>query len=217
MPAMTIKSSEALHTQDELTATLGNYDNNHLVQYLTRRLGHAAVQQLLEQYRVGTHHHWQGSTVFWYISKAQDICSGKVMLYDSETGRRVKQPFPHITWMHSLLDKEASGRRACFFGEHLLGNTVLPVSIVESEKTALIAAHYLPGSIWIASGGIGSLNAAHCRKVLRGRKVTLFPDAGGYHKWQAVAEQLPNCNISPMVEQYSTSPGHDLADLLLCA
>lgn len=201
----------------QLTTTLKDYDDNHLVRFLIGRLGVEAVQSLLQQYRVGTHHHWRGSTVFWYIDAQQRIHSGKVMLYNSVDGKRVKQPFNHVTWMHSLLKKEGYTRKPCLFGEHLLHNTVLPVSIVESEKTALIAAHYLPQSIWLATGGISSMNIAHAKEVLRGRKVTLFPDEGGYDKWQALAAQLPNCNISPMLNYYSHRPGNDLADLLLCA
>lgn len=213
-----LTTKETLMTYDlQLMTSLKDYDHNHLVQFLIGRLGVEAVQGLLQQYRVGTHHHWQGSTVFWYIDAQQRIHSGKVMLYNSVTGKRVKEPFNHVTWMHSLLKMEGYQRKPCLFGEHLLHNTVLPVSIVESEKTALIAAHYLPQSIWLATGGISSMNIAHAKQVLRGRKITLFPDEGGYNKWQALAVQLPNCNISPMLNYYSHRPGADLADLLLCA
>lgn len=198
-------------------ATLTDYGANHLVQFLTQRLGVNAVQHLLEQYRIGTHHHWRGSTVFWYVDAQQQVCSGKVMLYNPADGRRVKQPFNHITWMHSLLKMEGFSRRACLFGEHLLRNTVLPVSIVESEKTALIAAHYLPQSIWLATGGLSALNVAHCKQVLKGRKVTLFPDEGAYEKWYQLSVHLPNCNISRLADNYGFRPGNDLGDLLLSA
>lgn len=199
-----------------LTTTLTDYEHNHLVQYLIGRLGHDAVQGLLEKYRIGTHHHWQGSTVFWYADVQQRICAGKVMLYNPHTGKRVKEPFPHVTWMHTLLGIEGFERKACFFGEHLLQNNNLPVCIVESEKTALIAAHHLPQSIWLATGGIGSLNVAHCKQVLHNRKITLFPDTGGYDKWQSVAAQLPRCNISRLLDYYHSFDSDDLADLL-CA
>lgn len=203
------------HTREQVSATLTDYNENCLVQFLTGQLGPAATEQLITQYRIGTHHHWRGSTVYWYINKAQQPCSGKVMQYNPTTGKRVKEPYNHVTWMHSLLDMEGFVRQPCFFGEHLLVNTVLPVSIVESEKTALVAAHYLPGSIWLATGGLSSLNIEHCRRVLRGRKLTLFPDAGAYDKWQPIAAQLPNCNISRMIEYYHSLPGDDLADMLV--
>jgi hypothetical protein len=53
--------------------------------------------------------------------------------------------------------------------------------------------------------------------VLRGRKLTLFPDAGAYDKWQPIAANLPNCNISRMIEYYHALPGDDLADMLVRA
>jgi hypothetical protein len=205
----------APHNDEHVSATFTDYDSNHLIEYLTRQLGSEAVEKLITQYRIGTHHHWRGSTVYWYISKAQQVCSGKVMQYNPATGKRVKEPFNHVTWMHSLLGMEGFVRQPCFFGEHLLSNTTLPVSIVESEKTALVATHYLPGSIWLATGGLSSLNLDHCRRVLRGRKLTLFPDAGAYDKWQPIAAQLPNCNISRMIEYYHALPGDDLADMLV--
>jgi len=209
--------SNIQHQISDISPTLGNYAENNLVAYLSNTLGPAATEQLITQYRIGTHHHWRGSTVYWYINKAQQPCSGKVMLYNPQTGKRVKEPFNHVTWMHSLLGMEGFVRQPCFFGEHLLTNTTLPVSIVESEKTALVAAHYLPGSIWLATGGLSSLNIDHCRRVLRGRKLTLFPDAGAYDKWLPIAAQLPNCNISRMIEYYHALPGDDLADMLVRA
>lgn len=208
-------ASNIQHQLSDISPTLGNYAENHLIAYLEAKLGPAATEQLIARYRIGTHHHWRDSTVYWYISKAQQPCSGKVMLYNPHTGKRVKEPFNHVTWMHSLLGIEGFVRQPCFFGEHLLANTTLPVSIVESEKTALVAAHHLPGSIWLATGGLSSLNIDHCRRVLKGRKLTLFPDAGAYDKWQPIAAQLPNCNISRMIEYYHALPGDDLADMLV--
>lgn len=202
------------HTTAELLATLHQYERNNLVQYLCNRLGVAATMQLLQRYRVGTHQHWQGSTVFWYVNRRHQVCSGKVMQYHQHTGRRIKQPYTRITWMHRLLDKQHFVKRPCLFGEHLLTNTTLPVCLVESEKTALIAAHHMPDSIWLATGGISSINAMYCREVLAHRRLTLLPDAGGYTKWQAIAQQLPHCTISPLVEYYHHTPNDDIADLL---
>ncbi|MBW7913687.1 MAG: hypothetical protein H3C54_08345 [Taibaiella sp.] len=58
----------APHNDEQLSATFTDYHNNHLIQYLTNTLGHAATEQLITQYRIGTHHHWRGSTVYWYGS-----------------------------------------------------------------------------------------------------------------------------------------------------
>ncbi len=76
------------------------------------------------------------------------------MLYNSETGKRIKEPYNHVTWVHSVLHKGDYNLKQCFFGEHLLSeDKSRPVALVESEKTALVASYYLPQFLWIASGG----------------------------------------------------------------
>ena len=67
------------------------------------------------------------------------------MLYNPDTGKRIKEPYNHITWVHTLLHKSGFNMKQCFFGEHLLAaDKTCPVALVESEKTALIASYYLP-------------------------------------------------------------------------
>lgn len=74
----------------------------------------------------------------------------------------------------------------CFFGEHLL--PVYPdskVMIVESEKSAIIASHYYPQYLWLASGGCcGCLNQT-ASQVLKGREVWLVPDLDAEDRWRA--------------------------------
>ena len=67
------------------------------------------------------------------------------MLYDPETGHRIKEPRSYVTWVHTDLHYEEYNLKQCFFGEHLL--SAYPnksVAIVESEKSALIATHFMP-------------------------------------------------------------------------
>lgn len=76
------------------------------------------------------------------------------MLYYPETGKRVKEPYNHISWVHSLIPHKDFNLCQCFFGEHLINkDKTKPIALVESEKTALIASYYLPQFLWIASGG----------------------------------------------------------------
>jgi len=231
------------------SASLKHYHHNHLITYLTGTLGTDATQKLIGKYHIGTAKHWPGATVFWQMDIMHQVRAGKVMLYDPITGKRVKQPYNHITWVHKLLNlrskellpvarcqlpvlqHEHTTRSTqhttdyqlnqCFFGEHLLTGNDLPVGIVESEKTALIADVLLPGPVWLASGGIGNLNAEHCT-VLKGRHVTLYPDVNAYNTWQSVAENLMYMvpiRVSNMLESKATdemrSQGLDIADCLL--
>lgn len=67
------------------------------------------------------------------------------MLYDATTGKRVKHPQPHVCWVHTEMKLKDYNLRQCFFGEHLL--PLYPdrkVFVVESEKTAVIASHFIP-------------------------------------------------------------------------
>jgi len=66
--------------QDVLDDSLRDYDNNHFVQFLRRRIGHEEAKQLVERYKIGTNHYWDSSTVFWQVDVQGRIRTGKVML-----------------------------------------------------------------------------------------------------------------------------------------
>ena len=143
------------------------------------------------------------------------------MLYSPTTGKRVKEPFNHITWVHKALKQPEFELRQCLFGEHLLQDITKPVAIVESEKTAVIASVYLPQFIWLAVGSLTNLNAEKCN-ILKGRTVTLFPDLNGFEKWSSKAKELSHIatfNVSDLLERKATEAereqGFDLADYLI--
>lgn len=196
------------------SSTMAGYEHNHLVQFLAGRLGASVVAALVQRYGVGTHKYWPGSTVFWQRDIGGRIRGGKVMLYDAHSGRRVKQPYNHISWVRRIMQQDNYTLVQCLFGEHLLKGNTLPVAIVESEKTALIAAALMPQYLWLASGSVGNLSPARC-KVLHGHKVILYPDAGVYDRWAAVAAGIPGCRVSRLLETGTFSTGYDIADWLL--
>lgn len=144
------------------------------------------------------------------------------MLYYSDSGKRVKQPFNHISWVHSVMKIPDFELKQCFFGEHLLTREPLqPVGIVESEKTAIIASGYLPEMIWLAAGNKEGLSLDKC-KVLAGRKVALFPDLNAFELWSKkamVLSSLAMVKVSDLLESKATPEekqrGLDLADYLV--
>ncbi|QEM02377.1 hypothetical protein DIU31_002140 [Mucilaginibacter rubeus] len=215
-----------------VSATLYNYQDNNFVQYLIKRLGRDITQAAIKRYHIGTHNHWPGACVFWQYDTEGDVRTGKIMLYNKETGKRVKVPFNHITWAHTLAIKEAATAgddttfilQQCLFGEHLLSaNPAMPVAIVESEKTAIIASALIPDFIWLASGSLQGLNPAKCG-VLKGRRVMLFPDVNAYDKWKLKARELhtalPNTafSVSAVLEDIATDEdrqnGIDIGDVV---
>jgi hypothetical protein len=192
------------HLVDDTTK---EYERNNFVQFLTRCFDERTAMRLAGLYKIGTSKHWPGATIFWQIDADDRIRTGKVMLYNRTDGHRVKQPFNHVTWSHTLLSpksKVASPKsgidsglqtqdfrlKQCFFGEHLLKtDPYKTVAIAESEKTAIICTNFYPKYIWLAAGSMEGLSREKC-KVLKDRRVILFPDVNGYGKWRMKAREM---------------------------
>ena len=207
--------------KDVFTASLKHYHDNHLVQYLLHLLGAKVAGQLADRYHIGTSKHWPGATVFWQVDAQGHVRTGKVMLYNPATGKRVREPYNHISWAHTVLQLPDYNLRQCLFGEHLLPHTSKPIAITESEKTALIGSAYMPQYTWLAAGSLSSLTPARCN-VLKGRRVILFPDLNAHEKWTAKARELShvaNILVSDALELAATdeerAKGWDVGDYLV--
>jgi DNA-directed RNA polymerase subunit RPC12/RpoP len=217
------------------------YPRNNFFLFLTAIFGESVARDLFYRYCIGTSALWKGATTFPQIDQAENLRQIKIMLYDRHTGKRVKE---HATICGAFLHNEGLNWKSdnglnlkqTFFGCHLLAEYPnKPVCLCESEKTAIIASVYLPGFIWLATGG-----ASGCKwteyatyKVLKGRSVTLFPDHGYFNKktgrtcfqeWQdrakRISEALPGTKIrvSDILEKRLASKerqDQDLADLLI--
>ena len=201
--------------------SLSNYEENNFVKFLIHIFGNEVTSELIAKYFIGTNSNsWKGATVFWEIDLQGKIRTGKIMLYDSTKGNRVKQPYDHINWMHSVLNLPEYNLQQCLFGSHLLNDKTKPVAIVESEKTAIIASVYLPQFIWCAVGSLQNLNAEKL-KLLKERNVFLFPDLNGLERWKAKASELafPSLSIVDLFERIADEEelklGLDIADYLM--
>jgi hypothetical protein len=222
-PHKTIKSKPVSFIPFEtFKASLRSYKKNNFVQYLIKLFGVETASELVSRYYIGTSKHWNGATIFWQRDTQGKVRTGKIMLYDPNTGKRIKEPFNHINWIHTLLNLPDFKLNQCFFGEHLLFiDKTKPVAIVESEKTAIISSVYFPEFIWIAAGSIDGLNIEKC-SILKGRNVTLFPDINGFEKWSKKADQLSNIaqiNVTDLLERKANNlereQGLDIADFLV--
>lgn len=210
---------------DTFKQSLSAYHKNNFVLFLLTLFDKDTINNLIHRYHLGTSNHWSGAVVFWQVDKNEKVRSGKVMLYDQVSGRRIKEPFSHITWAHKVLNVADYNLQQCFFGEHLLiSDAVTPVALVESEKTAVIASAYLPGFIWLAVGSLSNLSASKC-SCLKDRKVILFPDLNCFNKWTAkaneISAQIPDIffEVSNFLECQAPpadkTHGFDLADYLI--
>ena len=204
------------------------YDINPLYRYFTKVMGKEDTDRLFRLYRVGTSKRWGGSTVFWQTDRDGKVRAGKIMGYDAETGHRIKEPFNQVCWVHSVRKVQDFRMKQCLFGEHLLSDSsavmsAKPVAIVESEKTALVAALFIPDFIWLATGGMHGCFNSETMQVLGGREVVLFPDLKATEEWR---QRLPmmesfcrRATCSDMLERIATGAqreaGLDIADFLL--
>ncbi len=213
---------------------VNSYKQNNFINYLFNLFGRKITTSLIEKYFIGTSKHLffrpdihptyvsaKGATVFWKVDIHGRITAGKVMLYNSDTGKRIKEPFDHVDSAHNLMKLSEPRAYQCLFGEHLLIGNSKPVAIVESEKSAIIISAYLPDYIWLATGSLDMLTADRC-KVLKGRNVTLFPDLNkGFEKWSKKAKELSDITkfiVSDFLETNANEKekewGLDLADYL---
>lgn len=221
-PIVPIPEKPASHVPFRLLrASLHKHEDNHFIQYLDSLFGKEITGELIRKYFIGSSRHWEGSTVFWQMDIEGKIRSGKVMLYDPVSGKRVKEPFNHITWVHKLIGREEFVLKQCLYGDHLLKDKTKPVALVESEKTAIIASVYLPQFTWLAAGSLNNLNPEIC-EVLDGRFVALFPDLNASEKWSRKAEELSEIAtfvVSDLLERKTNEEdkrkGLDLADYLI--
>ncbi len=204
--------------------SLADYKRNPLFTFLSGVLGEKETSRIFHLYRVGTSKKWGGSTVFWQIDKQGKVRTGKIMLYDPTTGHRVKVPRSYVSWVHTELGLKHFTMKQCLFGEHLLADHPdKAVAIVESEKSALIATHFMPEFVWLATGGIHGCFKADTVSVLKGRAVILCPDLGAKDVWQEKVHLLSSiCSkvvFSKILEQCATDKqkgkGLDIADFLL--
>ena len=107
---------------------------------------------------------------------------------------------------------------ACF-GEHLLKDLppTTKVYIVESEKSAIVASIFYPGSVWIATGGKGNLTAKKLRN-LKPFALEIVPDRDAIEDWKQRAKDLIRegfrVQYCPIVEQYEGNAKDDIADIL---
>jgi Domain of unknown function (DUF6371)/Zinc beta-ribbon finger, putative len=195
---------------------------NYFIDYLASLWDYDTAYYLADLYNMGTSTLWQGATVFWQVDKNSNIRSGKIMLYNASNGKRVKEPYNHINWMHKALKLDNFNLEQCYFGEHLLDeDSSKPIAIVESEKTAIISSVYLPEFIWLACGSVNNLNESKT-KVLKGRNVVLFPDLKCFDLWNDKIPQLTSLatfRTSTLLKEKANGiekqQGLDLADYLI--
>ena len=160
---------------------------------------------------------YNGAAIFWQMDDTGKIRTGKIMSYNTETGKRIKNNDgkPKINWVHFAMKKTNYNLKQCLFGLHLLNDNVKKVAIVESEKTALIMSLEMPEYTWMSTGSL--LGFKHdFLKPLINKDIISYPDKGCYDKWSETAKKLNekgyNITVSNIIEKKEYKEGWDLAD-----
>ncbi len=193
-----------------MLASLTNYHQNNFAIGLTKYFPEHLVLEVLQKYYVGTAK--GNKTIFWQVNRERQVRTGKVMLYNSATIKRVG----YINWVHHINKQKDFNLKQVFFGAHLLIDKIRPVAIAEGEKNAIFGALYYPQYNWIAVGSIEMLNV---RKLndLKDYQVTLFPDKGkAFEKWSKIAESACfDVHVNNVLENTYLNEGDDIADLVI--
>lgn len=214
---------EIHYLQDEVLGRFANktklYDNNFFYS-LAHIFNSDQLIDVLYKFAIGICNHWQGATIFWQIDNHFRVRTGKLMLYDKNTGKRVKDPYPHIQWMHKILGIKNFSLEQCLFGLHqvidLKGNEV--INLVESEKTAVIMSLLYPNYVWMATGSKNGFKEKMLDPIKK-FKLNAFPDKTEYDIWNQKADHLNiagfDIKCSDLLEKINLDEGADLVDYLL--
>lgn len=212
--------------------SLKKYSNNNFIKFLKRHFTIEEVEKCIANYKIGTSKHWEGATVFWQINQTQKVHTGKIILFDENTGKRVKNPFPHINWVHKKINKDKFNLKQCLFGLHLLKTGVanylqttiaIPlqyhrntIAIVESEKTAIIMSLFIPEYLWMATGSKQNLKLQLLEPIKK-ENIVVYPDKGEFEDWNIKVTELQKqgfkIKCSSIVENSDFETGTDLADI----
>ncbi|WP_375418298.1 DUF6371 domain-containing protein [uncultured Hymenobacter sp.] len=211
---------------DVVERSLSRYECNGFVRGLATLFTEPLALDLARRYLIGTAR--GGGTVFWQVDDCRVVRTGKIIDYDASTLKRIKhradgnEVVPQ--WAHTKLRRSGYQLRQCLFGQHLLATDgPRPVAIVEAEKTAVLCSIYLPGYLWLATGGCSAsqFKDADVLAALRQHEVILFPDTGTTDKWEVQAKALRKAGVRVRVcrdleaAQLNRPPNWDLADEFL--
>lgn len=209
IPADLVAKTIDLHREDSLRAWLETW------------LDDLVLECAWHDYGVGITK--DGHPIFWYYDRDGRVRDGKIMKYQTN-GHRDRDADGSILAAGSLLRKAKIlpadwQHDGCLYGEHLLRRYPdAIVGLVESEKTAIVAAVCFPHYIWLATGG-ATANLDRAAAVLNGRKVVCFPDADATGKWSETFDGLPGWSICRIAHEHAVLNGQDwqkcdLADIL---
>lgn len=222
-----VQKEPVYYTKADVQRFRGSSYGNNLSKFLVETMGFdwGQLQKVYKDYCVGSTSN--RGIIFWQIDENFRIHRGKIMWYQQNGHREKffdgKQERGRIQSMWKYLGRPQDIEpEMCYFGQHLIKlYPEKPIALVESEKTALIAAYKIPDYNWMATSSI--MNFRNYRlNFLKDFKndVLIFPDRDGYNEWfqqtQVIQQFFPGVRF--IVNSLIIREGNgkeDLADLIL--
>lgn len=216
------KPETSFHDLNLVSQSGINFKQNNFVQFLKTLFTEVEVKEAILKYSLGTSKYWYGSTIFWQIDDNEKVRHGKIMLYHSETGKRVKDQNGkgYINSVQSILKLKDFNLNQCLFGLHLINETnQKTIALVESEKTAVIMSIFKPQYTWLATGSKSGLKYDFLIPI-KNYKIIVFPDKCEYSDWGKKASELNKLGFYIIVndwleQQNKYEEGSDLADVFI--
>ena len=196
-PTPTPKPEKLVTMPLDVVATMAERaTDTALARYLCGLFDPEAVKRTLAAYMVGgcepPYHNDAENVGLWtaypLISAAGVVVDCKLMGYRADGHRAKRADGSGLLgwWLRCTKKIDDNGRArvpwVCF-GDHLAASVdpADPVNVVESEKTAIMAALYF-GGYWVAVGSLGFLTADRLA-AHRHRQIIIYPDADGVTAW----------------------------------
>jgi ssDNA-binding Zn-finger/Zn-ribbon topoisomerase 1 len=216
------KPETSFHDYNLVSQSRRNFKQNNFVQFLKTLFTESEVNKAIERYLLGTSKQCNGATIFWQIDNNEKVRHGKIMLYNPETGKRVKDQYGKgiINSVRSVLKLKDFNLNQCLFGLHLINETnQKTIALVESEKTSIIMSIFKPQYTWLATGSKSGLKYDFL-KPIKDYKIIAFPDKSEFSDWSKKAIDLNNFGFDIRVnnwleQQNNYEAGIDLADVFM--
>lgn len=212
-----------LPSQDQIRAVVNYSHDSNFHRFI--KIHTTIPMEHLERWGVCTHRYYPDRTVYLFQRIIdRTVINWKIFAYKSD-GHRNKEidsyslSAPKFYFEKDKLNYEVK-YPMCLFGEHLLGPVDnVPVMIVESEKTAVIASYYYPQFKWVSCGAANGLTivSKHKTNVLRGRTVYWICDSDKAGRQNRSIDNLQKAITSfGIIDLFpEREDGYDLGDSIL--
>ncbi len=215
------KPKPSFHSLELVEKSFLNCYQNNFVAFLQTLFDSVEVKEAVNKYLIATSKHHPGATIFWQIDNLERIHAGKILQYNLETGKRVKDLAGKslINWVHSVSKLKDFNLKQCLFGLHLIKErNTNTIAIVEAEKTAVVMSLFKPEYTWLSTGSKQGFKNEMLLPIKQ-YKIIAFPDKSEFNDWHKKANELNNqgfnISVSDLIENTNYPTGTDLADVYI--